>query len=149
LAPKFSSTLFVQFAQETAGLRGAKTSSSWSPGESGFHDGHVRIACPACDYLLNGAERGHCRCFADLAAPLKEKPGLTHFLQRASNAGAEAQVDAIEWRGPVTLPALAKSTGFLIVAATAKSSHRAESVPGALLRKDIGVKAQQISHDCS
>ncbi|MBV8515267.1 MAG: hypothetical protein JO260_08200 [Acidobacteria bacterium] len=92
---------------------------------------------PAID-LLNGAEARPLPLLrATLAAPLKEKPGLTHFLPaRIEWQGTEPQVTAIEWRGSGDVAALAKSNCFLIIPADREEIPAGESVP-VLLRKDI------------
>jgi molybdopterin molybdotransferase len=92
---------------------------------------------PAID-LLNGTNARPLPLLrASLAAPLKEKPGLTHFLPaRIEWQGTEPQVTAIEWRGSGDLAALAKSNCFLIIPADREDLPAGESVP-VLLRKDI------------
>jgi molybdopterin molybdotransferase len=92
---------------------------------------------PAID-LLNGAEARPLPLLrATLAAPIKEKPGLTHFVPaHIVWNGFDAQVSPIEWRGSGDVAALAKSNCFLIIPADREELPAGESVP-VLLRKDI------------
>jgi molybdopterin molybdotransferase len=92
---------------------------------------------PAID-LLNGAEaRPLPLLHAVLAAPLKEKPGLTHFLPaRLEWQGADPQVTALEWRGSGDLATLAQSNCFLIIPAD-KEALAAGDLVQVLPRKDI------------
>jgi molybdopterin molybdotransferase len=92
---------------------------------------------PAID-LLNGTDARPLPLLrATLAAPLKEKPGLTRFLPaRIEWQGTDPQVTAIEWRGSGDVAALAKSNCFLILPADREDLPAGESVP-VLLRKDI------------
>ncbi len=92
---------------------------------------------PAID-LLNGTDpRPLPLLHAMLTAPLKEKPGLTHFLPaRLEWQGADPQVTALEWRGSGDLAALARSNCFLILPADKEELPAGEFVH-VLLRKDV------------
>ena len=76
---------------------------------------------------------------AILAAPLTEKPGLTHFLPAKlewPQDGAAPQVQPLPWQGSGDIPALAQANCFLVVPADRERLEPGEFV-SVLLRKDV------------
>ena len=92
---------------------------------------------PAID-LLSGAEAHPLPLVeAQLAEPLNERPGLTHFLPaRIQWHGAEPQVSALKWQGSGDIAALAGANCFLVVPAEREKIVSGERV-SVLLRKDV------------
>ncbi len=95
------------------------------------------FVAPAID-LLSGAEaRALPLVEARLAEPLKEKPGLAHFLPaRVGWGGGVPQVKALRWQGSGDIAALSKANCFLVVPADREKIEIGESVC-VLLRKDV------------
>ena len=92
---------------------------------------------PAID-LLSGAEAHPLPLVeAQLAEPLNDRPGLTHFLPaRIQWHGAEPQVSALKWQGSGDIAALAGANCFLVVPAEREKIATGERV-SVLLRKDV------------
>ena len=91
----------------------------------------------AIDLLSGAVARDLPLVSATLAASLREKPGLAHFLPaRVSWGNGVAEVSALAWQGSGDIAALAHANCFLVVAADRERMDAGESVP-ILLRKDI------------
>ena len=92
---------------------------------------------PAID-LLSGADAHPLPLVeAQLAEPLNERPGLTHFLPaRIEWYGAEPQVSALKWQGSGDIAALAGANCFLVVPTEREKIASGERV-SVLLRKDV------------
>jgi len=95
------------------------------------------FVAPAMD-LLSGAEaRALPLVQARLAEPMKEKPGLTHFLPaRLDWRGPTPEVKPLKWQGSGDIAALAKANCFLVVPADREKLEIGETV-SAFLRKDV------------
>jgi molybdopterin molybdotransferase len=95
------------------------------------------FVAPAID-LLGGAEaRPLPLVEARLGVPMREKPGLTHFLPaRVDWPRGEPEVRPLEWQGSGDIVALAGANCFLIVPAETETLEAGERVQ-ILLRKDI------------
>jgi molybdopterin molybdotransferase len=95
------------------------------------------FVAPAID-LLGGAEaRALPLVEARLGEPLKEKPGLAHFLPaRVEWGGRAPEVKALRWQGSGDIAALSKANCFLVVPADREKIEIGESV-SVLLRKDV------------
>src|SRR5712671_4917863 len=92
---------------------------------------------PAIDLLSGATARDLPLVEAHLAAALKEKPGLTHFLPaRVEWRNTIPEVKALPWQGSGDIAALARANCFLVVAADRPQVNVGETVP-ILLRKDI------------
>jgi molybdopterin molybdotransferase len=92
---------------------------------------------PALDLLCGAEARALPLVEARLQEPLKEKPGLTHFLPaRVAWRGATPEVTALRWQGSGDVAALAKANCFLVVAAEKEKLEAGENV-SVLLRKDV------------
>ena len=92
---------------------------------------------PAIDLLSGAPGRDLPFVEAHLAAPLNEKPGLTHFLPaRVDWRGITPEVRALPWQGSGDIAALARANCFLVVAADRSQVSVGETMP-ILLRKDI------------
>jgi molybdopterin molybdotransferase len=92
---------------------------------------------PAIDLLSGAPARNLPFVEAHLAAPLNEKPGLTHFLPaRVDWRGTTPEVKALPWQGSGDIAALARANCFLVVAADRSQVQIGETMP-ILLRKDI------------
>lgn len=92
---------------------------------------------PAIDLLSGTEARPLPLMEARLAAPMREKPGLTHFLPaRVEWPRGEPEVRALEWQGSGDIVALARANCFLVVAAEKETLEAGETVQ-ILLRKDI------------
>jgi molybdopterin molybdotransferase len=92
---------------------------------------------PAIDLLSGATARDLPLVEAHLAAPLKEKPGLTHFLPaRVEWRGTTPEVKSLPWQGSGDIAALAHANCFLVVAADRAQVNVGETVP-ILLRKDV------------
>jgi len=92
---------------------------------------------PAMD-LLSGAE-GRPLPFVEarLGEPLKEKPGLAHFLPaRMEWHGTLREVKPLKWQGSGDIAALAQANCFLVAPANEGSIAAGEPV-SVLLRKDV------------
>jgi len=95
------------------------------------------FAVPAIDLLSGATARDLPLVEARLAAPLNEKPGLTHFLPaRVEWPGKTPEVKALLWQGSGDIAALARANCFLVVAADRAQVNVGETMP-ILLRKDI------------
>jgi molybdopterin molybdotransferase len=95
------------------------------------------FVAPAID-LLSGAEaRPLPLVEARLAAPMREKPGLAHFLPaRVDWPKGAPEVRALAWQGSGDIGALARANCFLVVPAEKEALAAGETVQ-ILLRKDI------------
>jgi molybdopterin molybdotransferase len=95
------------------------------------------FVAPAID-LLSGAEaRPLPLVEARLAAPMREKPGLAHFLPaRVDWPKGDPEVRALAWQGSGDIGALARANCFLVVPAEKEALAAGETVQ-ILLRKDI------------
>ncbi len=95
------------------------------------------FVAPAID-LLSGAEaRPLPLVQARLAAPMREKPGLTHFLPaRVEWTRGEPEVQALEWQGSGDTVAMVQANCFLVVPAEKETLDAGDTVQ-VLLRKDV------------
>jgi molybdopterin molybdotransferase len=92
---------------------------------------------PAIDLLSGSKARALPLLEARLAEPMKEKPGLTHFLPaRVEWRGPAPEVKTLLWQGSGDIAALAKANCFLVVPADREKIEAGESV-SVLLRKDV------------
>jgi molybdopterin molybdotransferase len=90
---------------------------------------------PAIDLLSGSKARALPLLEARLAEPMKEKPGLTHFLPaRVEWRGPAPEVKTLLWQGSGDIAALANC--FLVVPADREKVEAGESV-SVLLRKDV------------
>jgi molybdopterin molybdotransferase len=72
---------------------------------------------PAIDVLSGAVPRSLPIFRAKLAAPVREKGPMVHFLPaRIEWAGREAKVTPLPWQGSGDIVALALANGFLVVA---------------------------------
>jgi molybdopterin molybdotransferase len=95
------------------------------------------LVVPAIDLLSGAPARDLPFVEAHLAAPLNEKPGLTHFLPaRVDWRGTTPEVRALQWQGSGDIAALVRANCFLVVAADRTQVQIGETMP-ILLRKDI------------
>jgi molybdopterin molybdotransferase len=92
---------------------------------------------PAIDLLCGSPPRPLPFLKAVLAEPMKEKPGMTHFLPASIQwLNGIAQVRPLPWKGSGDTVAMANANCFLVVAADVASLSAGESV-NVLLRKDV------------
>jgi molybdopterin molybdotransferase len=95
------------------------------------------FVAPAIDILSGAAPRSLPLLEARLAAPLTEKPGLTHFLPaKVEWPDGIAQVRALPWQGSGDIATLAQSNAFLVVPADREKLEAGELVQ-VFLRKDV------------
>jgi molybdopterin molybdotransferase len=95
------------------------------------------LVTPALDVLSGGVARPLPIVEAQLAEPLNEKPGMTHFLPaRIEWNGAKPQVRALRWQGSGDVTALAQANCFLVIPADREKIEAEEKV-SILLRKDV------------
>ncbi|MBI3406372.1 MAG: molybdopterin molybdotransferase MoeA [Acidobacteria bacterium] len=74
------------------------------------------LAVPAIDILSGTPPRALPLMKAKLTVPLKEKPGLTHFLPaQVTWPNGEAEVKGLPWQGSGDIVALAQANCFLVV----------------------------------
>jgi molybdopterin molybdotransferase len=92
---------------------------------------------PALDLLSGAPPRPLPLLEARLAAPLNEKPGLTHFLPaRVEWPNGVAEVSALVWQGSGDIATLARANAFLVVPPEREQVLAGEAVQ-VLLRKDV------------
>jgi molybdopterin molybdotransferase len=92
---------------------------------------------PALDLLSGTEPRPLPLLEARLAEPLREKPGLTHFLPaRVEWPHGNPEVSAVRWQGSGDIVALAHANCFVVVAADRETLAVGDAVP-VLLRKDV------------
>jgi molybdopterin molybdotransferase len=92
---------------------------------------------PALDLLSGAPPRPLPLLEARLAAPLNEKPGLTHFLPaRVEWPNGVAEVSALVWQGSGDIATLARANAFLVVPPEREQVLAGETVQ-VLLRKDV------------
>jgi len=95
------------------------------------------FVAPAIDILSAAAPRSLPLLEARLAAPLTEKPGLTHFLPaKVEWPDGIAQVRALPWQGSGDIATLAQSNAFLVIPADCEKLETGELVQ-VFLRKDV------------
>jgi molybdopterin molybdotransferase len=95
------------------------------------------FVAPAIDILSGAKPRPLPLLEARLAAPLTEKPGLTHFLPaKVEWPDGSAQVRALSWQGSGDIATLAQSNAFLVIPADREKLEAGELVQ-VFLRKDI------------
>jgi molybdopterin molybdotransferase len=95
------------------------------------------FVAPAIDILSGAPPRPLPFLKATLAEPMKEKPGMTHFLPASIqwlNGGA--QVRPLPWKGSGDTVAMANANCFLVVASDVSTLAAGESV-NVFLRKDV------------
>jgi molybdopterin molybdotransferase len=92
---------------------------------------------PAIDVLSGALARPLPFLKAVLAEPIKEKPGMTHFLPASvqSDSG-EARVKPLPWQGSGDIVTMAKANCFLVVGADIQTLAPGENV-NVLMRRDI------------
>jgi molybdopterin molybdotransferase len=92
---------------------------------------------PALDLLSGAPPRPLPLLCARLAAPLNEKPGMTHFLPaRIEWPNGIPEVRALSWQGSGDIAALAKANAFLVVPPDREQVAEGEVVQ-VLVRKDV------------
>jgi molybdopterin molybdotransferase len=95
------------------------------------------LVAPAIDLLSGADARPLPLLEARLAEPLKEKPGLTHFLPAQLEwSGPTAEVRALKWQGSADIAALAKANCFLVLPTDREKIEAGESVT-VWMRKDV------------
>lgn len=92
---------------------------------------------PAID-LLNGAQARPLPFLkAALAAPLKEKPGMTHFLPALVEwTGGSASVRPLSWKGSGDTVTMAQANCYMVIPSDVETLSAGENV-NVLMRKDI------------
>lgn len=92
---------------------------------------------PALDLLAGAPARPLPLLEAKLAEPLKEKPGMTHFLPaRVEWRGESAEVRPLPWQGSGDIAALSRANCFLVVPADRQDIAAGERV-SVLPRSDV------------
>jgi molybdopterin molybdotransferase len=92
---------------------------------------------PVIDLLSGAPARPLPLLEATLAEPLKEKPGLTHFLPaRVEWRGESAEVRPLRWHGSGDIAALSRANCFLVVPADRQDIAAGERV-SVLPRSDV------------
>ena len=92
---------------------------------------------PALDLLSGAAPRPLPLLFARLAAPVRQKGGLTHFLPAVLDwSSDEASVRELPWQGSGDIAALAQANCFLVIPAD-QPEHDAGSAVLVLPRRDL------------
>jgi molybdopterin molybdotransferase len=92
---------------------------------------------PAIDLLSGAPARPLPFLKAILAEPMKEKPGMTHFLPaRVQFDSGEARVKPLPWQGSGDTVTMAKANCFLVVGADIQTLAPGENV-NVLMRRDI------------
>jgi len=92
---------------------------------------------PALDILSGATPRPLPLLEARLAEPMKEKPGLTHFLPaRLEWRGESAAVRPLRWQGSGDIAALSRANCFLVVPADRQDIAAGERV-SVLPRSDV------------
>jgi len=95
------------------------------------------FVAPAIDLLCGAEARPLPLVEARLGVPMREKPGLMHFLPaRVDWPPGEPEVRPLEWQGSGDIVALAGANCFLVVLAETETLEAGERVQ-ILLRKDI------------
>ena len=95
------------------------------------------FVAPAIDILSGAAPRPLPFLKATLAEPMKEKPGMTHFLPASIEwIDGVGQVRPLSWKGSGDTVTMANANCFLVVAADISALAAGESV-NVLLRRDI------------
>ena len=95
------------------------------------------FVAPAIDLLSGAPARPLPLLEARLAAPLTEKPGMTHFLPaKVEWPDGIAQVRALPWQGSGDIATLAQSNAFLVIPADREKLETGELVQ-VFLRKDV------------
>lgn len=95
------------------------------------------LVVPAIDLLSGAPARPLPFLKATLAEPLKEKPGMTHFLPaRVQFECGEAHVKALAWKGSGDTVTMAKANCFLVVASDIQALAAGENV-NVLMRRGI------------
>jgi molybdopterin molybdotransferase len=95
------------------------------------------FVAPAIDILSGAPPRPLPFLKATLAEPMKEKPGMTHFLPASIQwLNGEAQVRPLPWKGSGDTVAMANANCFLVVASDVSTLAAGESV-NVFLRKDV------------
>ncbi|MDQ1407950.1 MAG: molybdopterin molybdotransferase [Acidobacteriaceae bacterium] len=92
---------------------------------------------PAIDLLSGAPARTLPFLKATLAEPMREKPGMTHFLPaRVQFDSGEARVKPLPWQGSGDTVTMAKANCFLVVAADIQTLAAGENV-NVLMRRGI------------
>jgi molybdopterin molybdotransferase len=92
---------------------------------------------PAIDLLSGAPARPLPFLKAILAEPMKEKPGMTHFLPASVQfESGEARVKPLPWQGSGDTVTMAKANCFLVVGADIQTLAPGENV-NVLMRRDI------------
>ncbi len=92
---------------------------------------------PALDVLSGAPARPLALLEATLAEPMKEKPGLMHFLPaRVEWRGGSAEVRPLRWQGSGDIAALSRANCFLVVPADRQDIAAGEKV-SVLPRSDV------------
>jgi molybdopterin molybdotransferase len=92
---------------------------------------------PAMDLLTGAPARSLPLLQATLGEPLKEKPGMTHFLPaKVQWRTGTPEVTPLPWKGSGDTVTMAKANCFLVVGAEIETLSAGESV-NVLMRKDV------------
>jgi molybdopterin molybdotransferase len=92
---------------------------------------------PAIDLLSGAPARPLPFLKAILAQPMKEKPGMTHFLPaRVQFDSGEARVKPLPWQGSGDTVTMAKANCLLVVGSDIQTLAAGENV-NVLMRKDV------------
>jgi molybdopterin molybdotransferase len=95
------------------------------------------FVAPAIDLLSGATPRSLPLLRATLAEPLKERPGMTHFLPATVQwCNGPAEVRPLSWKGSGDTVTMAKANCFLVVGAEIETLPAGESV-NVLMRKDV------------
>jgi molybdopterin molybdotransferase len=95
------------------------------------------FVAPALDVLSGAPARPLPLLHATLQEPIKEKPGLTHFLPaRVEWRGESAEVRPLRWQGSGDIAALSRANCFLLVPADRQDIAAGERV-SVLPRSDV------------
>ena len=95
------------------------------------------FVAPAIDLLSGAAARPLPFLKAALAEPLKEKPGMTHFLPALVEwAGGSARVRPLSWKGSGDTVTMAQANCYLVIPSDVETLSAGENV-NVLLRADV------------
>jgi molybdopterin molybdotransferase len=95
------------------------------------------FVAPAIDLLSGAAPRPLPLLKAILAQPMKEKPGMTHFLPATVRwRDGNPEVTALPWQGSGDTVTMAKANCFLVIGAHVETLSAGQSV-NVLMRKDV------------
>jgi molybdopterin molybdotransferase len=95
------------------------------------------FVAPAIDLLSGARARPLAFLKAALAEPLKEKPGMTHFLPALVEwTSGSAKVRPLSWKGSGDTVTMAQANCYLVIPADVETHSAGENV-NVLMRKDV------------